>query len=80
MSTFKKNTKVLLNNYFGWKRNDWIYNDTECEIKHVSNEHPLNMHRPASYETTRVSEIQNIKDMENVIIASEQGKYQFSLR
>lgn len=33
--------------------------------------------KDASYETTCVSEIQNIKDMENVIIASEQGKYQF---
>ena len=45
-------------------------NDTEAEYASVY--HPLDMRRNASNETT--SEIPNIINERNVIIASEQGK------
>ena len=52
-------------------------NDTRSETEFASGEanmHPLNMHRTVSNETTPVSEIPNIIDEENVIIAPGQGK------
>ena len=43
----------------------------------LSVEDPLNMHRTASNETTVVSEISNIINDENVIVAPGQGRKQF---
>ena len=48
------------------------YNKSETEFASV--EDPLNMYKTASKETTLVSEIPNIINEENVIIASGQGK------
>ena len=47
---------------------------SETEFASVGD--PLNIHRTASYETTLVSEIPNIINDKNVIIASGQGKKQ----
>ena len=47
------------------------------ETEFASVEDPLNMHRIASNETTLVSDIPNIINDENVIIALGQGKRQF---
>ena len=44
-------------------------NDTRSRTEFASFEDPLNMHRTASNETTFVSEIPNIIDEKNVIIA-----------
>ena len=54
-------------------------NDNESETEFASVEDPLNMHRTASSETTLVSEIPNIIDEENVIIAPAQGKTPVSI-
>ena len=48
------------------------YNRSETEFASV--EDPLNMYTAASNETTLVSEIPNIINEDNVIIASGQGK------
>ena len=47
------------------------------ETEFASVEDPLNMHRIASNETNLVSDIPNIINDENVIIALGQGKRQF---
>lgn len=44
-------------------------NDTRSNTEFASVEDPLNMHETASNEITLVSEISNIIDEENVIIA-----------
>ena len=44
-------------------------NDTEEETEYASVEDPLNIHRIASNETTLISEIPDIINEENVIIA-----------
>ena len=44
-------------------------NDTRSNTELASVEDPLNMHKTASNEITLVSEISNIIDEENVIIA-----------
>ena len=54
-------------------------NDTRSRTEFASFEDPLNMHRTASNETTLVSEIRNIIDEENVIIAPGQGKTPVSI-
>ena len=54
------------------KKNSENRNDTKTECASV--EDPLNMHRTASNETTLVSEIPNIINEENVLIAPGQGK------
>ena len=54
-------------------------NDTRTETKFASVEDTLNMHRTASNETTLVSEIPNIINEENVIIAPGQGKIPVSI-
>ena len=54
-------------------------NDIRSEKELASFEDPLNMHRTASNETTLVSEIRNIIDEENVIIAPGQGKTPVSI-
>ena len=53
------------------------YNRSETEFTSV--EDPLNMYRTASNETTLVSEIPNIINDENVIIAPAQGKTPVSI-
>ena len=45
--------------------------DTESETEYASVEDPLNMHRPASNETTLISDIPNILNEERVIIAPQ---------
>ena len=52
-------------------------NDTKTECASV--EDPLNMHRTASNETTLVSEIPNIINEQNVLIAPGQGKKTVSI-
>ena len=52
-------------------------NDTETE--HISVENPLIMHNTASNETTLVSEIPNIINEENLIMAPRQKMNQFQL-
>ena len=49
-------------------------NDIRSETEFASAEDSLNMHRTASNETILVSQIPNIIDKENVIIAPGQGK------
>ena len=49
------------------------------ETEFASVEDPLNMHRTASNETTLVSEILNIINKKNVIIAPGQGKKPLSI-
>ena len=50
------------------------------ETEFASVEDPLNIHRTASYETTLVSEIPNIINDKNVIIAHGQGKKQLQFK
>ena len=54
-----------------------IKNRNGTETEYVSVEDPLNMRRTASNDTNLVSEIPNIINEENVIIAPGQGKKQF---
>ena len=51
--------------------------DTRSKTEFVLIEALLNMYRTASNNTALVSEIPNIIDEENVIIASGQKKHQF---
>ena len=53
------------------------YNRSETEFASV--EDPLNLYKTASKETTLVSEIPNIINEENVIIAPGQGKIPVSI-
>ena len=53
-------------------------NDTE--IEYASVEDPLKIHRSTSNETALVSEIPNIINEENVIIAPGQGKKSFNFK
>ena len=57
------------------KNNDKNANEAES----VSAEDPLNMHRTATNETTLISEIPNIINEKNVIIAPGQGKTPVSI-
>ena len=59
------------------KKNSENRNDTETECDSV--EDALNMHRTALNETTLVSEIPNIINKENVLIAPGQGKKTVSI-
>ena len=54
-------------------------NYDRSETEFASFEDPLNMYRIASNETTLVSEIPNMINEENVIIAPEQGKIPVSI-
>ena len=47
------------------------------KMETLSVQDPLNMHRTASNETTVVSEIPNMINDENVIVAPGQGRKQF---
>ena len=49
-------------------------NENAREAEYASVEDPLNIHRSATNETTPISEIPNIINEENVIIAPGQGK------
>ena len=49
-------------------------NVNESETEYASVEEPLNTHRTSSNETTLVSDIPNIVNNENIIIAPFQGK------
>ena len=49
-------------------------NENASEAEYASVDDPLNMHRTATNETTPISEIPNIINEENVIIAPGQGK------
>ena len=67
-----------------WKNNSDGKEITEnindrIETSFVSIEDPRNMHRTASHETTLVSEIPNIINVGNVIIAPRQGKKSVSI-
>ena len=71
---FKDNLSVLLKKSFSdGKETTGNIND-RSEIEFTLVEDPLNMHRTSSNETTLVSQIPNIINKENVIIAPEQGK------
>ena len=72
---FKRNLSVLLKNISDEKEMTKNANE-RSETEFASVEDPLNIHRTASYETTLVSEIPNIINDKNVIIASGQGKKQ----
>ena len=54
-------------------------NENTSEAEYASVEYILNMHRTATNETTLISEILNIINEENVIIAPGQGKTPVSI-
>ena len=54
-------------------------NDIRSETEFVSLEYSLNMHRTASNETTLVSEIPNIINGENDIVAPKQRRKTVSI-
>ena len=54
-------------------------NVNESETEYASVEDPRNIHRTASNETTLVSDIPNIVNNENIIIAPGQGKTPISV-
>ena len=54
-------------------------NENASEAEYASVEDPLNMHRTATNKTTLISEIPNIIDEENVIIAPGQVKTPVSI-
>ena len=72
---FKRNLSVLLKNISDEKEMTKNANG-RSETEFASVEDPLNIHRTASCETTLVSEIPNIINDKNVIIASGHGKKQ----
>ena len=68
MLKFKRKMSVTKKNLDGKEMRENI-NDTEEETEYASFEDPLNMHRIASNEATLISEIPDIINEENVIIA-----------
>ena len=69
-------TKNGISNVKEINKND---NENASEAEYVSVEDPLNMHRTATNETTLISEIPNIINEENIIIAPGQGKTPVSI-
>ena len=55
-------------------------NISGTETEYASVEYPLIMHRTASNETTLVSEIPNIINKENVVMAPRQRKTSFNFK
>ena len=77
VKTQDENETVTEKIYFRWKEMSENTNDTEVEFASV--EELLNIHRSESNKTTLVSEIPNIINKVNVIIAPGQGKIPVSI-
>ena len=69
-----KTGSVTKNDISDEKEMDKNNNENKSEAEYASVEDPLNMHRTATNEITLISEIPNIINEENVIIAPGEGK------